>query len=49
LASSIFPQLRIEQNGFQEINLTGWPTGLYIAKLIVNDKAIDTVKINVVK
>lgn len=36
-------------NGFQEINLTGWPTGIYIAKLIVNDKAIDTVKVNVVK
>lgn len=35
--------------GFQEINLNGWPTGLYIAKLIVNGKDFETVKISVVK
>ncbi|TVR40110.1 MAG: T9SS C-terminal target domain-containing protein [Cryomorphaceae bacterium] len=35
--------------GFQEIYVTGWPAGIYIAKLIVNNKNFDTVKISVVK
>ena len=35
--------------GFQEIYVTGWPAGIYIAKLIVNNKDFDTVKISVVK
>ena len=35
--------------GFQEIYVTGWPAGIYIAKLIVNNKDFDTVKLSVVK
>jgi hypothetical protein len=35
--------------GFQEINVTGWSPGLYIAKLIVNGKDFETVKISVVR
>jgi len=42
-------EFRASDAGFQEINLTGWPNGLYIAKLIVNGKDFETVKISVVK
>jgi hypothetical protein len=35
--------------GFEEITVTDWSPGLYIAKLLVEDKTIETVKFNVIR
>jgi len=35
--------------GFEEITISNWSPGLYIAKLLVNGQTFDTVKISVVK
>lgn len=35
--------------GFEEINITGWSPGIYIAKLLVEGKTFETVKFNVIR